>query len=52
VAIINYGKLIYQAKMDHIRELVESDSYSSLEELFVDLVSDHDNGQTQKLSWL
>ncbi|HKJ46516.1 MAG TPA: ABC transporter ATP-binding protein [Balneolales bacterium] len=52
VAIINNGKLIYQAKMDDIREMVESNSYSSLEELFVELVSEHDNGQTQKLSWL
>ena len=53
VAIINKGKIIYQAKTDEIRAKVESQKYDSLEDLFVELISEHDqNKKAGRLSWL
>ena len=53
VAIINKGRIIYQEKTDQIREKAESHEYDSLEELFVDLISEHErDGKSERLSWL
>ncbi len=57
VAIINKGKLVLQVKTKdiHIRikEEINQETYKSLEELFVDVVSEDDlSKKTKKLSWL
>lgn len=57
VAIINKGKLVLQVKTKDIRTRIKEDinqeTYESLEELFVDVVSEDDRSKkTKKLSWL
>lgn len=57
VAIINKGKLVLQVKTKDIRtrikEKMNQETYESLEELFVDVVSDDNERQNpKKLSWL
>lgn len=57
VAIINKGKLVFQAKTEDIRRKIKDEvsqvTYQSLEEIFIDIVSG--NGEEKlpkKLSWL
>lgn len=57
VAIINKGRLVYQSKTEDIRKKIKNEvsreTYQSLEEIFLDVVSG--NGQEhspKKLSWL
>jgi len=53
VAIINKGEIIYQTKTDEIRAKVGFKKYNSLEDLFVELISEHDqNKKAGRLSWL
>ena len=57
VAIINKGKLVLQVKTKEIRtrfkEEINQETYESLEELFVDIISNGSERQNQKkLSWL
>ncbi|MGC8654804.1 MAG: ABC transporter ATP-binding protein, partial [Candidatus Kryptoniota bacterium] len=57
VAIINRGRLLFQCKTDEIRKKIKDElsqeTYQSLEEIFLDVVS-QDGGQRDKkrLSWL
>lgn len=57
VAIINKGKLVYQSKTSDIRKKIKNDvskeTYSSLEEIFLDIVgASNDKEEEKKLSWL
>jgi ABC-2 type transport system ATP-binding protein len=57
VAIINKGKLVFQAKTEDIRKKIKNEvsheTYQSLEEIFIDVVSDNgEQKQPKKLSWL
>ncbi len=57
IAIIHQGKLIFEAKTTEIRHKIKNEvtqeTYRSLEEIFVDVVSDQENSSSsQKLSWL
>ena len=55
VAIINMGKIVYQAATKDIRSKVKNEltqeTYRSLEEIFIDLTTDKEE-QTKTLSWL
>jgi ABC-2 type transport system ATP-binding protein len=57
IAIINKGKIVFQSKMEDIRSKLKDElgqeTYSSLEEIFVEMVTE--NGKTdieKRLSWL
>lgn len=57
VAIINKGKLVFQSKTKDIRmkikDEISRETYQSLEEIFLDVVSDNGKEeQPKKLSWL
>jgi len=57
VAIINKGKLVFQSKTEDIRKKIKDEvsqeTYQSLEEIFLDVVSgDGQEKQPKKLSWL
>ena len=56
VAIINKGKILYQSKTadmrNKIKNEVSKETYHSLEEIFVDLVSGGDENKERTLSWL
>jgi ABC-2 type transport system ATP-binding protein len=57
IAIINKGKIVFQSKMEEIRGKLKDElgqeTYSSLEEIFVEVVTENDaNGVEKKLSWL
>jgi ABC-2 type transport system ATP-binding protein len=56
VAIINKGKLVFQARtgeiQNKIKNEVNNETYNSLEEIFIDVVSENSEQQSQKLSWL
>lgn len=57
VAIIDKGKLVFQAKTEDIRKKIKNEvtqeTYQSLEEIFVDVISTNSGKkQTKKLSWL
>lgn len=57
VAIINKGKLVFQAKTKDIRKKIKDEvsqeTYQSLEEIFIDVVSGNGEDRTpKKLSWL
>jgi ABC-2 type transport system ATP-binding protein len=57
VAIIHKGKLVFQSKTEDISKKIKNEvsqeTYQSLEEIFVDIVSEEGGEQTQrKLSWL
>ncbi len=55
VAIINYGKLVYQSDTKDIRSKIKNEmtkeTYSSLEDIFLDLTSEKDE-EEQSLSWI
>ena len=53
----NKGKLVFQSKTEDIRKKIKDeisqDTYQSLEEIFIDVVSDDgQEKQLKKLSWL
>ena len=57
VAIINKGKLVFQSRIEDIRNNIKNEltkeTYQSLEEIFIDVVTDKgENKQQGKLSWL
>lgn len=57
VAIINKGKLVFQSKTEDIRNKIKNEltqeTYQSLEEIFIDVVSDKSEEKPKgKLSWL
>jgi ABC-2 type transport system ATP-binding protein len=57
IAIINKGRIVFQSKMEKIRTKLKDqlgqDTYSSLEEIFVDMVTENGKSNTErKLSWL
>lgn len=57
VAIINKGKLVFQSKTEDIRKKIKDEvsqeTYQSLEEIFIDVVSGNGEDRTpKKLSWL
>lgn len=57
VAIINKGKLVYQASTRELKKKIKNELsgeiYQSLEEIFIDVVSDdQDKIQASKLSWM
>lgn len=57
VAIIHKGKLVLQIRTENIHGKIKNEEsqerYQSLEEIFIDVVSAHDNGKIKsKLSWL
>ena len=56
VAIISKGKIVYQSKTKDIRNKIKDEiskgTYSSLEEIFIDLTVDKDKEQKSELSWL
>lgn len=56
VAIINKGKIIFQSKTKDIRNKLKNEinqeTYKSLEEIFIDVVSEGGQKQKKKLSWL
>ncbi|MCG2589188.1 ABC transporter ATP-binding protein [Rhodohalobacter sulfatireducens] len=56
VAIIHKGKLVFQTKTEEIRikikDEVSQERYQSLEEIFIDVVSDEDDKPASSLSWL
>lgn len=56
VAIINKGKIVFQSKTGDIRKKIKDEvnqeTYQSLEEIFIDIVSDNVQQQKKKLSWL
>lgn len=56
VAIIHKGKLVFQMKTEEIRnkikDEVSQERYQSLEEIFIDVVSDEDDKPSSSLSWL
>lgn len=56
VAIIHNGKLVFQSKTECIRRKIKDElnsvTYQSLEEIFIDVVSDEENKPSSKLSWL
>lgn len=57
VAIINKGKLVFQSKTEEIRKKIKNElgqeTYQSLEEIFIDVVSPNgEQREKKKLSWL
>jgi len=56
VAIINKGKIVYQSRTEDIRKKIKDEinkeTYQSLEEVFVDIVSGDDDQKEEVLSWL
>jgi ABC-2 type transport system ATP-binding protein len=56
VAIINKGRLVYQSKTSDIRKKIKNEvgneTYQSLEEIFVDIVSEGNENKEKTLSWL
>ncbi len=56
VAIIDNGKIIFQAKTKNIRNKIKNnitnETYQSLEEIFIDLTVDKEKEQKIELSWL
>jgi ABC-2 type transport system ATP-binding protein len=57
IAIINNGKLVYQTKTEDIRNKIKNEltheTYQSLEEIFVDVVSNKNEEKPKgRLSWL
>lgn len=56
VAIIKKGKLVYQSKTADIRKKIKDEvskeNYSSLEEIFLDVIKSPGNEEEKKLSWL
>jgi ABC-2 type transport system ATP-binding protein len=57
VTIINKGRLVFQSKTEEIRKRIKDEisqeTYQSLEEIFLDVVSDNgEEKQPKKLSWL
>ena len=56
VAIINKGQLIFESRTEDIRKKIKDEmsreTYQSLEEIFVDLVTDRDDRDSKRLSWL
>ncbi len=57
IAIIKKGRIVFRSRMEDIRSRLQSelgqDAYSSLEEIFVEVVSqDGGQGAEKKLSWL
>jgi len=56
VAIINQGRLVFQSKTEDIRTKIKNnisrDSYESLEQIFVDVISKGNSNKPKKLSWL
>ena len=57
IAIINKGKIVFQSKMEDIgaklKNQLGQETYSSLEEIFVDVVTENNKtGAGKKLSWL
>ncbi len=57
VAIINKGKLVFQSRTEDIRKKIKDEvsqeTYQSLEEIFIDVVSkDGEQKEKKKLSWL
>jgi len=57
VAIIHKGKLVFQSKTEDIRNKIKNEltqeTYQSLEEIFIDVVTDkNEEKQKRKLSWL
>lgn len=56
VAIINKGKLVFQSRTEDIRrkikDEVSKESYHSLEEIFVDIISEGESQSEKMLSWI
>ncbi len=57
IAIINRGKIVFQSKMEEIRtklkDQIGQETYSSLEEIFVEVVTENGKVEVEKkLSWL
>lgn len=56
IAIIDKGKRVFQEKTANIREVIKNDetgeTFESLEEVFVTLISNNRNDESKKLSWL
>lgn len=57
VAIVNKGRLVFQSKTEDIRKKIKNEmnqeTYQSLEEIFIDVVSeDSEQKEKKKLSWL
>lgn len=56
VAIINKGKVVFQSKTSDIRKKIKNEinneTYKSLEEVFMDIVSEDSSQNVQNLSWL
>ena len=56
VSIIHKGKLVFQTKTEEIRDKIKDEvsqeRYQSLEEIFIDVVSDEDDKPSSSLSWL
>jgi len=57
IAIINKGKIVFQSRMEEIRRKLKDElgqeTYSSLEEIFVDMVTEDGKANVEKkLSWL
>ncbi len=56
VAIINKGKLVFQSKTKDIRNKIKNEvskeTYTSLEEVFMDIVNESSMPKKNKLSWL
>lgn len=56
VAIINDGRLVFQSGTKNLKEEIKNNvtqkTYSSLEEIFIDVVSDGEERESQKLSWI
>ena len=57
VAIINRGQLVFQSRTEDIRKKIKDEvsqeTYQSLEEIFIDVVSkDGERKEKKKLSWL
>jgi ABC-2 type transport system ATP-binding protein len=57
IAIINKGKIVFQSKMEEIgtklKDQLGQETYSSLEEIFVDMVTENGGANVEKkLSWL
>ena len=56
MAIINKGKIVFQSKTEEIRkkikEEINKETYKSLEEIFVDMVSEGVENKDKLLPWL
>ena len=57
IAIINRGKIVFRSRMGEIRDRLKDelgkDAYTSLEEIFIDVISERREAEREKrLSWL